>query len=566
MLQKRGNGYYSRLWVPLDVRNFFGRSELKKSLKTSDRQTAKAQDRVLSGRLEQFCLRVRVGAMTENELERLAGELIGEFTGSIDKHRMSFGKADEFMAAGVPYGLEPTQDGDRIASTFRFPKPVREAVELSEFYQQRIAWCEEQTATGLYSDYVRRLAVQNIEERKLDVTTPPAEWFNCNEPAWFNPPPTEFAQVCSTILQALTVSYQVEAERVTGKRNTPLQEQIAARVEAARPKPKLSDLWEAYSRKKIGGERWTANTAQKNLDEYTRIVKLIGDRELHCYDDADAMELVEKLKAAGLKPKSVNYAPELLSAMWKFALDKPKQWHVEYNPFKGLQVADNREDHEQKDPYGMAEIEGMYKQLAKVRKVVQPERFWVPMVCLFSGMRVNEACQLRLEDLQELDGVLMFHIRHRPDMDQTTKNKKSRWCPVHPVLIRLGLKKYIELQQSKKQERLFSNLKLYRGKWHKDVGNWFNRTCEPKYTNNEKHSLHSLRHTFIDWHKHNNLKTRTDEHVLKAVVGHTDDVDANGGITLNRYGTPYSPKIMLKFVQAVDYGVDIGLCRNKYDD
>lgn len=566
MILKRGEGYYSRLWVPLDVRNFLGRAELKKSLKTQDRQTAKAQDKILAGRLEQFCLRVRVGVMTEKELERLAGELIGEFAGSIDKHRMSFGAADAFVESGIPYGLEPTQDIERVASTFKFPKSAREAVELSEFYQQRITWCEEQTATGLYSDYVRRLAVQNIEQRKLAVALPTEDWFNANESAWFNPPPPEFAQVCNTILQALIVSYRVEAERVTGKRNTPLQEQVAARIEAAQPKPKLSDLWEAYSRKKIGGERWTASTAQKNRDEYTRIVKLIGDKELHSYEDADAMDLIEKLKAAGLKPKSVNYAPELMSAMWKFALDKPKHWHVEYNPFKGLQVADNREAHEQKDPYGIAEIEGMYKGLAKVRRIPQPERFWTPMICLYSGMRINEACQLRVEDLQELDGVLMFHIRHRPELNQTTKNKKSRWVPVHPVLIRLGLKKYLELQISKKQDRLFSNLKLYRDKWHKDIGTWFNRTLEPKYTKNEKHSLHSLRHTFVDWFKHKGLKTRTDEHVLKAIVGHTDEVDADGGITLNRYGTPYSPKTMLKFLQALDYGVDLALCKNKYCD
>ncbi len=589
MLLKRGDGYYSRLWVPLDVRGLLGRSELKKSLKTTDRKTAKAQDKVLAARLEQFCLRVRVGVMTEKELERLAADLIGEFIGRMQHHKDERRDVIDWLCTDD--GNTPPVDTALLDVTLKYPRTPADISTAADWYTARINQLEGEIATEHYSRSTRYWAKRLVTDKGLDVELPPLEWFE--EPgyimptlscplgddselmeltpaddveAWNRPAPAEFNNICLMLLQAQVDSFRHEMEKVQGKRNTPLQEQVAARVEAARPKPKLSDLWEAYSRKKIGGERWTANTAQKNLDEYSRAVKLLGDRELHCYDDSDAMDLIEMLKAAGLKPKSVNYAPELLSAMWKFALDKPKQWHVEYNPFKGLQVADNREDHAQKDPYGVAEIEGMFRGLSKVRRLVQPERFWVPLICLYSGMRSNEACQLRVEDVEELDGVLMFHIRHRPDMDQTTKNKKSRWCPVHPVLIRLGLKRYLDQQVAKKQERLFSNLKLYRGKWHKDVGNWYNRTLEPKYTTNEKHSLHSLRHTFVDWHKHNNLSTRTDEHVLKAIVGHTDDIDADGGITLNRYGTPYSPKTMLKFLQALDYGVDLELCKNKYGD
>lgn len=32
-------------------------------------------------------------------------------------------------------------------------------------------------------------------------------------------------------------------------------------------------------------------------------------------------------------------------------------------------------------------------------------RYWVPLICLFSGMRLNEACQLDVTDVRELEGV-----------------------------------------------------------------------------------------------------------------------------------------------------------------
>jgi len=42
-LQKRRNGYYARLAVPQDLRNYYGRGELIQSLKTSDQRVAKAK-------------------------------------------------------------------------------------------------------------------------------------------------------------------------------------------------------------------------------------------------------------------------------------------------------------------------------------------------------------------------------------------------------------------------------------------------------------------------------------------------------------------------------------------
>ncbi len=64
--------------------------------------------------------------------------------------------------------------------------------------------------------------------------------------------------------------------------------------------------------------------------------------------------------------------------------------------------------------------------------------FWTPLTARYAGLRLEEACQLKPEDLGEEDGIAVFHIR--ASVDQTLKSIAStRTVPVHPELIRLGI-------------------------------------------------------------------------------------------------------------------------------
>jgi len=56
--------------------------------------------------------------------------------------------------------------------------------------------------------------------------------------------------------------------------------------------------------------------------------------------------------------------------------------------------------------------------------VVRRGRFWVPIIALFSGMRLNEICQLTVDDFVEEDGVPIILIRE--DDDDETKRVKTK--------------------------------------------------------------------------------------------------------------------------------------------
>lgn len=61
----------------------------------------------------------------------------------------------------------------------------------------------------------------------------------------------------------------------------------------------------------------------------------------------------------------------------------------------------------------------------------EPHKFWVPLLALFSGARVNEMAQLYLDDISQIGEVWTFCIHDkRPDI--RIKNSHSqRVVPLH---------------------------------------------------------------------------------------------------------------------------------------
>lgn len=71
MLVRRGKTYYSRLWVPVDLRELFGCRELVRSLHTTDRRTAKATAKVVEGEIETLFQVVRSGMLTGSQINSM---------------------------------------------------------------------------------------------------------------------------------------------------------------------------------------------------------------------------------------------------------------------------------------------------------------------------------------------------------------------------------------------------------------------------------------------------------------------------------------------------------------
>lgn len=592
MLMRRSKVYYLRLWVPQDLRSTFNRKELKKSLKTTDRREAKAVASSLIHKAETTFIRIRAGMLTDRELEQIAAELIEEFTGKIATHKAQRADGTDWLFSEG--GFFPSVDIDMIETTLKTPKTPEEVAAVGAWYSSRILDLEQEIATEFYSRKTRNTAKKIVTSKYLNVELPPAGWFD--DPGfippprydaefdeypqqleladddqkmemnkvWSSPAPPAFNAVCITLLQAQLDAFCHELEKVQGKRGTPLQMQTTTRIEASKPRPKLSDLWKEHLAEKETREQWAPRTKGKNEAAIRRVIERLGDRELGAYQEADAIELIKHFKGKSRSVSHVNFNLELLSTLWIRALKRPKLWQVEYNPWSDKQLIETRAPSEERDAFTKEDLARIFRGLSTIRRHVNPERFWVPLISLYSGMRLNEPCQLLTSDVVDVDGVVTFHINHRPELHQATKSKKDRTCPVHPVLKKLGFLRYVEEQRNRKKDRLFSNLTLTDVGWNRKVEGWFNRGFKKKHLGEDStKTFHSIRHTFIDEFKQGSLiKTRDDEHVLKSIVGHTDGVDADGGITFNQYGKAYPLARQLKLLSRLNYGVDLNLLEN----
>lgn len=87
-------------------------------------------------------------------------------------------------------------------------------------------------------------------------------------------------------------------------------------------------------------------------------------------------------------------------------------------------------------------------------------RFWVPLICIFSGMRLNEACGLALADIKTDNGIAFFHCRDELEGQSAKAAASRRRVPMHPALLEIGLLDHVARLRREGAIRLFDDLKV----------------------------------------------------------------------------------------------------------
>ena len=171
--------------------------------------------------------------------------------------------------------------------------------------------------------------------------------------------------------------------------------------------------------------------------------------------------------------------------------------------------------------------------------------YWVFLLGIFSGMRTNEMCQLRLSDLNKVDKIWFMFVE---DSENTKVKTESsiRKIPLHPQLIELGFIDYVGNLRKKKKTRVFWELREDRDGFASKVSRHYNEKFLPAIGVWEKHKkvLYCTRHTFI-----NKLYSeKVDENVIKTLVGHEKE------FTMKHYGgDPFTPEVLLEEISKVNY-------------
>ena len=499
-------------------------------------------------------MRLLTGMLTKSQLAQITASVLDGFGCKTDEHREELRNSDDLLYSGVP-GLFPNQgDLELIETAYKKRKTPEEVAEAVAGFILRIQRLETELSTLEFSDTTHMLVERVVKQQNLPAEMPSPHWFDPNDDERFKEPPDDFLKACRAVVTGLVDAYKLEITRLQGRTDHALESGIQKRIEEGKHRPMLSELWGAYKAVKLARGKWNIKSAEGYERFYDDTVKVLGDRELADYSQDDALKLLAALK--GNSAGTISGKIEFISSLFKFALKTPEaidKWQVRGNPFTEMQVSDSGKPTRKVIPYTQVDLISIFTGLLDVRKLVEPHRFWVPLVALYSGMRQDEICQLRTEDIVEDGGVLVFNICHKPNLKQTTKSKKSRVCPVHPMLAKLGFGKLVEKQRLAKHDRLFHTLSWSEGKdWTGRIRTWWNETFQKKHVaDTTAKSFHSMRHNFFDWYKQSgSYEAYSDKSVIKSMAGHAD-----GDVTSVHYEEDYPSKTKLKMLAKLDYGI-----------
>jgi integrase len=194
------------------------------------------------------------------------------------------------------------------------------------------------------------------------------------------------------------------------------------------------------------------------------------------------------------------------------------------------------------------------------RKGEKDWRFWLPLMCLFLGMRPREVCQMHTADLRRTNlGTWYVDIAATADEDDDAKPAKSvktltsrRQIPLHSELIEIGFRQFVEDQKNASNDpRLFRDLSYNK---YDDPAQYALKRFREKFLPDEiemkpKQSFYSFRHNWRDAAR----RIDAPADFLKAVGGWAD-----GKSVSDNYGTKLHPDHYVQYMNKIAFkGLDL---------
>src|SRR4029077_7095599 len=148
--------------------------------------------------------------------------------------------------------------------------------------------------------------------------------------------------------------------------------------------------------------------------------------------------------------------------------------------------------------------------------------FWLPLLALFTGCRLNELSSLRASDIahNEIIGTQCIFVKAEKRAGKRLKTEQSeRFVPLHPQLIASGFLEYVNEQATECGANTWLFPKVAPGTTGKSAfSKWFGRYLETLGVTDSSKVFHSFRHSFVDALRLAGVSSE----INIALLGHTD--------------------------------------------
>lgn len=146
------------------------------------------------------------------------------------------------------------------------------------------------------------------------------------------------------------------------------------------------------------------------------------------------------------------------AAIWRESKSNGKISLDAQDPFAELRVRIGTNSGTSRKEYSTAELKTLFaaESVSTARGVSEHAGYWLPLLALYHGGRLEELTGLEVRDVEDWDESLIIHIRENSIRPKLKHGKHSeRSTPVHPKLIELGFKNYVSIARAAGVERLF---------------------------------------------------------------------------------------------------------------
>ncbi|MBS0250470.1 MAG: site-specific integrase, partial [Proteobacteria bacterium] len=377
--------------------------------------------------------------------------------------------------------------------------------------------------------------------------------------------------------------------------------QTTERKPPSQPAELASVLVEKYIEITSREREWPKKTELRKRSELREFLAICGDKPVNAYGQEDGVKFKDVESALPLyRQKALFKGLSLIDAAEKAAKLRDQGSDVEFlspltindkigtvslffswaktrtadvvNPVadQAIRRRNNKRQGKKVHPWTIEELNLMfgaplYVGCESERHWKQPgesilrcsAKFWVPLISLFSGMRLGEIIQLQVADIKEKDGILFFDVTPiaidlddeegvDADDEKSLKTASSqRAIPINQMLFDLGFEEFLAFRRASGSTRLFPEFEKAKddGSWSKQFSKYFKRFRESVGVKRRGVRFHSLRHNVED--------ALRNAHVLKevrdAIQGHGEN-----GVSAE-YGSGFYLETLNEAVQKIAY-------------
>lgn len=494
-----GGIYHYRRRIPEDlIQTYSPKREIKFSLKTKDKRNAEQLARIESVRIDQEFSAHRAKLSQKDQIHLLSREDIARLTQAFTHEILSF-------------------DDERRADN-EVNESYLEGLDVAKYIYK------ENYAEGLNGD-INHIVDHALKEHGLNVPKHSQDYKDLS-----------FSFVAAG-LKAIKIIEQRQQGDVV---ETPPQ----PKVDFSMPNivsssedtlEALRDYWLMQPTKKAGIQKSRTAIAEAST-VIKKFRKYVGDLKPSEIRKEHIVLLKDKMLQAGSSPATINKSRGILAAIFSCAESNAK---IVSNPFYGMEKLSVPRSQVER-PYSIDELNIIFNSPIYT-KGHRPNRYkgeswyWLPLLGLYTGARLNELGQLFIDDIGSEDGVDYLMVKPDASSGRSVKDNKPRRVPIHSDLIKMGFLDYCKKIKDQGHNQLFPELKLTRkdgklaDKW---AEGWRDYVRDTLKLTRIPQPYHAFRHTFIA----HSRRCSMDSDLRRIIEGH-----APTGVDGKSYGDTLYP-------------------------